>query len=59
MNNKGSFFLGKKASGLGKVVKEEVCGDGNNNGYDSFEDENPAPAFETANAVHFADGESE
>lgn len=59
VDNKSSLFLGEEASGLGKVVEEEIGGDGDNDGYDSFEDENPAPAFQAANAVHFADGESQ
>lgn len=59
VDNKGALLFGKELCRLGEIVEQEEGRDGNENGGDAFEDEDPAPAFETADAVHFADGEGE
>lgn len=59
MNNKRTLVLCKELCGFGKIVKEEKGHGRDEHSRDSFENEDPSPAREAANAVHFADAKSQ
>lgn len=59
IDDKLALLLGQEACRLGEVVQEEEGGGRDDHGDNSLEDEDPAPALETANAVHLGDAESE
>jgi hypothetical protein len=57
MDDKVFFLLCEEAGRLGEVEEEKVGGDGDDDCDDALEDEDPAPALETTDAVHLGDGE--
>lgn len=59
MDDKGTFFFSEKRGRLGKIEQQEKGGGGNKHSCNSFEDEDPTPSSEAADAVHFADTEGE
>lgn len=59
MDHKGSLFLGQELGRLGEVVHQEKGRDGDQDGDDALEDEDPSPPLQPCCPVHLADGKGQ